>query len=93
MHESRRVFLGLAFGAAATAAVGASPQSSTPQGESPVPPPISGFPIPPLPRRNLEELKANQASIKKDVTRLSELVGELQKGLDNNDTKEVLPLD
>jgi hypothetical protein len=38
-------------------------------------------------------LKANQEDIKKDVDRLSELVSELRKGLDDGDTKDVLSLD
>ena len=47
-------------------------------------------PVKPDPR---QVLKANQEDIKKDVDRLSELVSELRKGLDDSDTKDVLSLD
>jgi hypothetical protein len=92
MRESRRIFLGLAFATAVAAAAGASPQlgsTQEPTAENPVP----GIHIPPLPKHGREELRANQAAIKKDVARLNELVGELQKGLDDSDTKQVLSLD
>jgi hypothetical protein len=90
MRESRRVFLGLAFGAVATAAAGTPRQLNVPPDPTRTPslPPIAS-----LPKHNREELTANQIGIKKDINRMSELVGELQKGLDDNDIKQVLSLD
>jgi hypothetical protein len=107
MHPSRRTFLGLAVGTALATAVGAA-QNRTPQPTplprspatwSPDPPfarPPAPFPsdapapVKPDPR---QVLKANQEDIKKDVDRLSELVSQLRKGLDDSDTKDVLSLD
>src|SRR5580658_5970517 len=90
MRGSRRAFLGLAFGAAATAA-GASGQVAIPQGAQlpPSPRPFS----PSLPKHDIRELTANEEGIRKAITRMSELVGQLQKGLDDSDTKQVLSLD
>jgi hypothetical protein len=91
MRESRRVFLGLAFGAAATVGAPAFAQQN-PQAPSPtIPPTIPS--LPPLHTRDREYLKENQARIKKDIARLSQLVDELQQGLDDSDTREVLSLD
>jgi hypothetical protein len=88
MRESRRVFLGLAFGAVAAAG---APDAFAQQDPPAATPPIR--PLPPLHTRDREYLKENQARIKKDVTRLSQLVDELQQGLDDSDTREVLSLD
>lgn len=105
MHPSRRTFLGLAAGMAVATAVGAA-QNTTPQ-PTPMPrSPTTWGPDPPFPRTPApfpsdppvkpdpkQVLKANQEDIKKDVDRLSELVSELRKGLDDSDTKDVLSLD
>jgi hypothetical protein len=88
MRESRRVFLGLAFGAVAAAGAPDAFAQQNPPAPTPTIPPL-----PPLHTRDREYLKENQARIKKDVTRLSQLVDELQQGLDDSDTREVLSLD
>jgi hypothetical protein len=90
--ESRRVFLGLMCGVAA-AAVTASARQGDSQGSSDPQIPII---LPPFrePRRNPNaELRANQVAIRKDMVHLNELVRELQKEFDQNDTREVLSLD
>ena len=87
MRESRRVFLELAFGAVATAGAPHAFAQNPPAPGPTIPP------LPPLHTRDREYLKENQARIKKDVARLSQLVEELQQGLDDSDTREVLSLD
>jgi len=60
--------------------------------------PINPFPPEPmggLPPRRIgpaERMKANQAQIKKSTVRLAELIVELQKDLEANDTTNVLSL-
>lgn len=98
MSQSRRGFLGAAVTLAASSALGATQVMQTEPG--PPPPSIPGFPDDSSPRiapgRKPDPraiLKQNQAEIKKDVARLTETVAELQKALDDSDTKEVLSLD
>jgi hypothetical protein len=97
MHKSRRTFLAAVFGAAATSTlIAAVPQMLPAQDVAPpFPGQVPRRPAPePEPKRDpREELKANQQQIKKDVDRLSTLVADLKKGLDENDTKEVLAID
>jgi len=102
METSRRTFFGIVATMAAAATAAAAGQSQMPD------PPMTGhmppygpdsasrrpFEMAPAPRPNPRQiLKANQEDIKKDVARLTELVSELQKGLDESDTKDVLSLD
>ena len=91
MFSSRRNFLGVALSAAAAATAGAAqipqPRSRAPFGTPPFPPELPSRSNP----RGM--LKANEADIKKDMVRLNELVAELQKGIDDSDTKDVLSLD
>jgi hypothetical protein len=55
-------------------------------------------PTPPFPTENpikfnpREVLRANQEDIEKGVARLTQLVSELQKGLEESDTKNVLSI-
>ena len=100
MFHSRRGFLGVAVGFVSASAFGAQvqmgqvPPPSGPQPQGPRFPDDTdtGFPPPrkPNPRAIL---KQNEQQIKKDVARLTEAVAELQKSLDDSDTKEVLSLD
>jgi hypothetical protein len=101
MYNSRRTFLSVAVSIAAAAASGAA-QSPMPNSGR-MPPyepnpasrrPFGAEPAEPAPRANPKEiLRANQEDIKKDVARLTQLVSELQKGLDESDMKDVLSLD
>jgi len=91
MHESRRAFLGLAFSFGAASAFAAA-QQQMPMPDRPVMP--EAMQPYPFPKRNPKaELQANQERIKKDVLRLSQLVKDLQNGLDSNDTRQVLSID
>lgn len=98
MSQSRRGFLGAAITLAAASAFGQAPQVDQP---SPIPTrPEPRFPDDTtdrtIPHRKPDPrviLKQNQEEIKKDVERLTETVAELQKALDDADTKEVLSLD
>jgi hypothetical protein len=98
--------LGVAAGLAAAAATRAAqmqtpapPPMALPGHPSPVSPdpnsPRSNpFPTEtPMKLNPREVLRANQEDIKKDVARLTQLVSELQKGLDESDTKDVLSID
>ena len=95
MSHSRRDFLGAAVTLVASSAFGVppEPQDGRPPQGSPYPQDTA------TPRRPGHKpdpravLKANQEEIKKDVARLADIVAELQKSLDENDTKEVLSLD
>ena len=108
MHTSRRTFLGVAAGLAAAAATRAAqmqtpgpppmptpmPAHPSPYGTDPNSPRNNPFPTEtPMKLNPREVLRANQEEIKKDVTRLTQLVSELQKGLDESDTKDVLSID
>lgn len=97
MSHSRRGFLGAAITLVAASAFGQVPQIDQ---QSPIPTrPEPRFPDDttdrPVRRRPDPRviLKQNQEEIKKDVARLTETVAELQKALDDADTKEVLSLD
>lgn len=95
MSHSRRDFLGAAVTLVASSALGA------PREQQGGPPPQgNAYPQDTVtPRRPGHRpdpravLKANEDEIKKDVARLADIVAELQKSLDENDTKEVLSLD
>ena len=91
MDSSRRTFIRVAAAILAAAATGAAqmrqPRPSGPYGNPPYAPELPSKSNP----RGI--LKANQEDIKKDVARLSEVVSELQKNLDESDTKNVLSLD
>ena len=96
MSESRRTFLGAAAAFAAVSAWGAVSLAAQAQGQTgaapmPFPSQIGG----PFLERKLtpaERMKMNQAQIKKSSARLAEVVGELQKDLEANDTTNVLSL-
>jgi hypothetical protein len=95
MQESRRIFLGAVFSLAVAAKLGAAQQQPPKDMQEPLPFPGAPRIItrPPESRRDPKaELKQNQDHIKKDVARLTELVADLQKGLDDSDTKEVLSI-
>lgn len=95
MSHSRRGFLGAAVTLVAASAFGAEEQI----GQQSPPPAAANFPedsvsrIPPRKPDPRAILKQNEQDIKKDVARLTEVVAELQKSLDDSDTKEVLSLD
>jgi hypothetical protein len=93
MYPSRRAFIGASLSlAASTAAVWAAQQGQ--QSSPPFAPPQQPEPIPVRgPKRDRAMLKANREAIAKDVTRMSELVDELQKQLKENDTTDVLSID
>jgi len=92
MHYSRRAFIGVLSVAASAAALWPAqqreplPQFPTPPGPTPAEPPRN-------PKRETLILKANHDAIAKDVTRMSELVDELQKEFENNDSTKILSLD
>jgi len=100
MSQTRRTFLGAAATFAAVSAWGAVSLAAQAQGQtgtaqSPITPfpqgPIGG----PIPERRVtpaERMKMNQAQIKKSSVRLAEVVGDLQKDLEANDTTNVLSL-
>lgn len=97
MYRSRRGFLIAAMTGLATAAMGQQQQQSPPPLMRP-PGPRGTFPndpvlLPEVPKPDSRTLKANQQTIKKDVARMTDLVQQLQDGLDASDTKEVLSLD
>jgi len=98
MHTSRRTFIGSSITMLAAASLGAAQQET----QVPLPKPMPPFPnpqgqepleLPPVPKPNRAVLKANRETIAKDVTRMADLVEQLQKALDANSTTEVLSLD
>jgi hypothetical protein len=97
MSHSRRGFLGAAVTFVAASAFGAGRQTgqqTNPQPSLPTYPQDSITRIPPLRKPDPRLiLKQNEQDIKKDVARLSDVVAELQKALDDSDTKQVLSLD
>jgi hypothetical protein len=101
MSPSRRSFLGAAASLVAVSAWGAASLAAQSQGQMPMPTPLDRFPIPqdalggPMPSPSLspaERMKMNQAEIKKNMARLKELVGDLQKDFDANNTTSVLSM-
>jgi hypothetical protein len=97
MSHSRRGFLGAAVTFIAASAFGAQGQTAQQPVPQPQVPPL--FPddtltrFPPRKPNPRAILKQNEQDIKKDVARLTEVVADLQKALDESDTKEVLSLD
>jgi len=97
MLRSRRNFLG--FAAAGTAALAGRAaardfQDASQAGPDPDDPLSRSFPGGSLPRPNPRDLlAANQKSAQKDVARLSEIVQQMQKQLEDASTKDVLSLD
>jgi hypothetical protein len=97
MVTSRRSFLGLATAWTAAVAVGAAAQARQ-NGDASAPDPPSNDPFDDsareVPKFNSRQLlEANQKGIKKDVERLSEIVQQLQKQLEDKSTKDILSLD
>lgn len=100
MRQSRRGFLGTVasltawtLGAGSLAAQYRPPFPGMPGPLGPFP--SRPFGDDPLPQRKLsaaERMKMNQAKIAKDMTRLKEAVGELQKEFDAKDTTAVLSI-
>jgi len=97
MSHSRRGFLGAAVTLVAASAFGAGKQIGQQQNPQP---PVPAYPDDslkriPFPRKPDPRLilKQNEQDIKKDVARLTDVVAELQKALDDSDTKQVLSLD
>jgi hypothetical protein len=93
MLSSRRAFVASSFSLLASAAALWSAQQ-----EPPIPFPVPRQQPPPEPpphnpRRDRLILKANREAIAKDVTKMSELVDDLQKQFQENDTTEILSLD
>lgn len=97
MLRSRRNFL--AFAAAGTAALAGRVaarefQDASQSDPNPDDPLGRNFPEGSLPRPNPRDLlAANQKSAQKDLARLSEIVQQMQKQLEDASTKDVLSLD
>jgi hypothetical protein len=102
MHQARRGFLRVAVTVAAAAAVGAAQDQQQDQqqdtrtripGSSANKDPFGpdGRDAPKLDPHAV--MKANQETVKKDVARMAELTQQLQKELENSDSKDVLSLD
>jgi hypothetical protein len=102
MSHSRRGLLRAAVTFAAASALPAGAQYIRHDGTPPTPSNSSNFPdgtltqVPSGQKPNSDPraiLKQNEQDIKKDIAHLTEVVAELQKSLDDIDTKEVLLLD
>lgn len=94
MCSSRRVFIGASLSLAASAATLWATQHGPVPPQFPPPFPPAEPPDSPRSRkRNQVILKANREAIAKDVTRMSELVEDLQKQLKENDTTDILSVD
>jgi hypothetical protein len=94
MCSSRRAFIGGSlFFTASAAALWATQQGPTPPQFPPPFPPAEPPDSPRGRKRNQAILKANREAISKDVTRMSELVEDLQKQLKENDTTDILSVD
>jgi hypothetical protein len=97
MSQSRRKFLGAGLTMAAASALGAASlpaqnQGPTSPSSSPFPRDPIGGPMPTIRRDPAARMRANQEQIQKHTARLVELVAEVQKDLDENDTRNVLSL-
>ena len=101
MSQSRRSFLGAAAAVAASAWGGVSLAALAQDQAAPPRPVVSPFqertpiggPLPTLRLTPAQRMRMNQEQIKKSSARLAEVVGELQKNLEANDTTHVLSLD
>jgi hypothetical protein len=93
MRLSRKAFIGACISLAASARALWSTQQQQPGSQFPKPPETPSPEPPHNPKRDQIILKANREAIAKDVTRMSDLVGELQKEFKENDTTEILSLD
>jgi len=100
MQASRREALAAVISMAAAAVLEAGQDASQSQPARPpgMPPTRNPFPsdpsvVPEVPKPDSRTLKANREAIKKDVARLTELVQQLQSGLDANSMTDVLSLD
>lgn len=98
MSQSRRNFLGAAAAVAASAwgavslAAQAQGQTGTAQFPTTSIPSQTGGPIFERRMTPAERMQMNQVQIRKSSARLAEVVGELRKDLEANDTTNVLPL-
>jgi hypothetical protein len=100
MIPSRRQFLGLAASLAASLGGGALlaqnqiplPMPPGPLPNDPFPRDPIGSPMPERTQSPAERLKQNQAQIKKDMARLKEVVGELEKELAAGSSTTVLSM-
>ena len=97
MTQSRRNFLGAAASLVAVSAWGAASLAAQDQDQTQTRPPLTiPYPQPmDAPARTLspaERMKINQAQIKKSMARLTQVVGELQKEFDANNTTTVLSM-
>jgi hypothetical protein len=102
MSHSRRGLLRAAVTFAAASALPAEAQYTRHDGTPPTPSNSSNFPdgtltqLPSGQKPNSDPraiLKQNEQDIQKNIAHLTEVVAELQKSLDDIDTKEVLLLD
>jgi len=95
MFASRRVFVGATLSLLAGAATLWSAQQEPPTPFPGVPPhqEPAPEPAPHNTRRDKLILKANRDAIAKDVKKMSELVDDLQKQFQENDTTEILSLE
>lgn len=94
MFSSRRVFIGASLCVTASAAaVWATQQGPAPPQFPEQLPPTEPPDSPRSRKRNQLILKANHEAIAKDVTRMSELVEDLQKQLKEKDTTDILSVD
>ena len=100
MTQSRRSFLGAAATFAAVSAWGAASLAAQAQGQTgtpelpldPLSPSRMAGPMPGVRLSPADRMKMNQAQIKKNMARLTEVVGELKKDLDANSTTTVLSM-
>lgn len=90
---SRKEFIGASISLAASATALWSAQQGEPGSQFPKPPELPAPEPTRNPRRDQIILKANREAISKDVARMSELVGDLQKEFKQSDTTEILSLD
>ena len=101
MLSSRRVFLGfsaawmavLAAGRSTNAAAQAQRDGTASSPDLPSRDPLKDLGTADAKFNPRQILEANEKSIKKDVERLSEIVQQLQKQIEDKDTKDVLSLD